>query len=263
MDENNLVLAAQGSLAGIRRLSQTHQPVGARHGTKPRIPEPDPQRGHEQHADRAAHNHRPAPCPRLPHRPLPRIDRDCNALRLGLGPAQRRTHVAEKLHALRAKWLRTNIAFVGHELVGVLETPLRRVGGDELRFRRCGFQCRGPSRCRLGQAEFLTDQLVGEIRRIRPARRADEPHRRLRHLRRDINGVLGATGAVDLHLALGFSNTTSWVSIREKGSRGGMPSVRPSQNSRLPPSLPWLFPGGLPVSEKANSPAAFARVSTC
>src|SRR5208282_5730420 len=97
----------------------------------------------------------------------------------------------------------------------------------------------------------------------RPARRADETHRGLRHFRRNIEGVLGAAGTLDLHLALGLCNTTPWVSIREKGSRGGVPSVRPSQNSRLPPSLPWLFPGGLPVSEKANSPAAFARVSTC
>ena len=108
------------------------------------------------------------------------------------------------------------------------------------------------------QAKLLPDQVIDEVGGVQPARGADEPHRGLRHLRRDVEGILGAAGTLDLHLVgLGFSKTTPWVKTREKGTRGGSGSARPSQNRKLPPSLPWLFPGGLPVLEKAYSPAVF------
>ena len=116
---------------------------------------------------------------------------------------------------------------------------------------------RGVSRLR--QAQLLPDQVINEVGGVQPACRADESHWALRHLRRNVEGILRTAGTLDLHfgLGLGFSRTTPWVKTREKGVRAEPGSARPSQNRKLPPRLPWLFPGGLPVLEKAYSPAAF------
>src|ERR1035441_2635684 len=98
-----------------------------------------------------------------------------------------------------------------------------------------------------------------------PAGGTDESHRGLRHLRRNVESILRTAGTLYLHLGLGlgFSNTIPWVKTREKGVRAGAGSARPSQNKKLPPSLPWLLPGCLPVLEKAYSPGAFDKEFTC
>jgi hypothetical protein len=62
---------------------------------------------------------------------------------------------------------------------------------------------------------------------------------------------------------LGFSKTTGGVSTNEMGALPPLEITPPSHIRKLPPPLPWLFPGGLPVSEKTVVAMLLENVFTC
>src|ERR1035437_5136205 len=128
VQEDNLILAAEGRLAGIGSLGERHRPDDPRHRPNPRIPDPESQHQPDQTGKGAGYEADPAPGARLPHRLLTGVHRNVDAARLGLGLAERRADVAEEFHALRADRLRTDTAFVDAELAGMFGARLQLVG---------------------------------------------------------------------------------------------------------------------------------------